>query len=107
MERMTQITLFVQEQPVRFAQAVSGTLVAHLTQQALRTTAEALVQGLLVAQTPHVTKAMQMSVQTNAWAAAKRGYRLPHFDRVTTQRLTKTGPAPCGGGTASGLDRRH
>ena len=94
MERITQTTLLPQGQAAQFAEAELETFLEPLLRiwpdKRLRATAKALVQGLLVAQSPHVTKAMHATARTSAWAAAKRGYRLLHSSRVTTHQLTKT-----------------
>ncbi|PWH18552.1 MAG: hypothetical protein DDG59_05715, partial [Anaerolineae bacterium] len=46
--------------------------------QRLKRNGEALIRGLMVSQSPHLTKAMWSGGEPNAsaWAQAKRGYRL-------------------------------
>jgi len=58
----------------------------------LRESAKLLVQGLITARSPHLTKAMSAAgqQQARAWTLAKRGYRLLHSPRVPTRLLTKS-----------------
>jgi len=58
----------------------------------LQRNAKALVQGILVSQSPHITRAMQTGGNPDAspWAQAKRGYRLLHNTRVTPWQWTKS-----------------
>ncbi|GAB4477272.1 MAG: hypothetical protein Kow0088_15950 [Anaerolineales bacterium] len=48
--------------------------------QRLKRNGEALIQGLIISQSPQITKAMWSGGEPNAsaWAQAKRGYRLVH-----------------------------
>ena len=58
----------------------------------LQRSGEQLIQGLIISQSVHVTKAMwEGSEQSgSAWAQAKRGYRLLHTSRVTTWQWIKS-----------------
>jgi hypothetical protein len=58
----------------------------------LQRNGEALIRGLIVSQSPHITKAMWTGGEprASAWAQAKRGYRLLHHPRVTTWQWTKS-----------------
>nr|BAL55924.1 transposase [uncultured Chloroflexota bacterium] len=60
--------------------------------QRLRRNGEALIQGLIVSQSPHLTKAMWSGGEPNAsaWAQAKRGYRLVRNSRVSVWQWTKS-----------------
>ncbi|RME58426.1 hypothetical protein D6779_06485, partial [Candidatus Parcubacteria bacterium] len=60
--------------------------------QRLKRNGEALIQGLIVSQSAHITKAMWTGSEPSggAWAQAKRGYRLLHNARVTVWRWTKS-----------------
>ncbi|RME60403.1 hypothetical protein D6779_02280 [Candidatus Parcubacteria bacterium] len=51
-----------------------------------------MIQGLIVSQSPHLTKAMWAGGEPNAsaWAQAKRGYRLVHNTRVSVWQWTKS-----------------
>jgi hypothetical protein len=57
----------------------------------LQRTAIDLVQGLIAAQSPHITKAMGVvKGDAGGWALSKRGYRLMNNQRVRTKALTKS-----------------
>ncbi len=58
----------------------------------LQRNGEELIRGVIVGQSPHITKAMWTGGEqsTSAWAQAKRGYRLLHNPRVTTWQWTKS-----------------
>nr|BAL57509.1 transposase [uncultured Chloroflexota bacterium] len=60
--------------------------------QRLKRNGEALIQGLIVSQSPHITKAMWSGGEpsASAWAQAKRGYRLVHNSRVSVWQWTKS-----------------
>jgi len=60
--------------------------------QRLKRNGEALIRGLIVSQSPHLTKAMWSGSEPNAspWAQAKRGYRLLHNPRVPTWQWAKS-----------------
>ena len=51
-----------------------------------------MIRGLIVSQSPHVTKAMWAGSEqsSSAWAQAKRGYRLLHNPRVRVWQWTKS-----------------
>ncbi|RMF48685.1 MAG: hypothetical protein D6750_07165, partial [Bacteroidetes bacterium] len=60
--------------------------------QRLKRNGEALIRGLMVSQSPHLTKAMWSGGEPNAsaWAQAKRGYRLVHNRRVSVWQWSKS-----------------
>ncbi len=58
----------------------------------LRRNGEALIRGLIVSQSPHITKAMWAGNEqsVSAWAQAKRGYRLLHNPRASVWQWRKS-----------------